>query len=1234
MNSPNHIYNTSHHLNTIPPSPFNSIKTATHNVRSFNDPFKQKFLTNLYTLNQLDIIGLQETNFSSKKDVTTLRFSLPPSYDSFFEHNQSRQQVGFGVGLLIKKHLANHIYKHAGNLGRYIYVDMEFPARFKIRVINLYLSSSNLQLRMQTIKEVTDLIRQALSTDMNIILLGDFNAEPNRPINPSKTNEFFTKLQSLNIFNSCDLLHPNANITHPTFRHSICSTPSCIDHVYTSSSLSTGLTNSCIIDIDPQYSDHSIVSSTILIPELTKKTISSKAIKKILFLYDNTNNDQWTAFAKKTDNLLESCYLKDMTSNRLRSIHNLNFYWNHLQKCIVKAAEKTLPYKFSANHIKDFRPKALKKEYRQLFEVQKLDRSTSQILHSGLIKDSWLNTYDKVRKFAHNFDILLDPISLVSITSINQVAPIIKSLLKMVSTATQLKENEHKSQSITAALEQRCQNFQTDQSKMIDSILECKRQTIILDRCLDNSHLNLGLLISAEDVKQETARHFQHAAGPQRRLHEISPEWKPYYDPLDSIDPSIYNDLMSTPSEDEWSLIINSLPNGKACGPSKISNEMLKHLGPCTSKTFWTFVCACLNLSLTPDAWNLAYVYSIAKPKPWEFNLNNTRPITLLECPRKALVKLINKRLLATLSTNQILKGNNFAGLPFHSTFEPIHILDNLIYDHHQQNHEQLWFLFQDMSKAYDRVNMNMLLKALERLRLPLSFLNFVRSLFSKRFNQVFTAHGNTNEYKVISGIDQGEIISPILWCIYYDPLLARIQQSNLGYYLKSHSSTNILDRNLSYTRAHVPCLAYMDDTLWLSKSKDDLNDIMLIADSFYELNDIKVNWDKSLLLTSLPIQNAINFKLSNQNNIWLKPADPKVPVRYLGIWISIRQNKKFIYQQVKDEITKSTIIMHRKRLTDKQLSSIFNTVILPRILYKIQTTYLTTQFCESVMSTYRKLFKAALHLSISTPQALIHSSQIYNLSHLYDQQLQSKSANLQKIINNPGLLGLTATIRTLHLQHQEWLPSSPFQSWPFSTVSPFKDWWSSILSSMKQFDLSFITSEKFSNTLQGGSQPIVDLINPSFYKKISRHLKRFNLLFLSQITTADGIYLLPYQDISSNLRHSRVKKRPKWFDTIETTVLADIQTRTIHPHLQKTHPHYVECSASRDTKQTNYVAAWSSILNNSVVGRILLIDNENVHLQHYTITFDHQFRTILDPCFGCSLNDHSTLSKKNMPWR
>src|SRR5687768_16685418 len=81
----------------------------------------------------------------------------------------------------------------------------------------------------------------------------------------------------------------------------------------------------------------------------------------------------------------------------------------------------------------------------------------------------------------------------------------------------------------------------------------------------------------------------------------------------------------------------------------------------------------------------------------------------------------------------------------------------------------------QDMSRSYDR-DIYMLEKAMIRLKLPTPFIMFIKNLFTNYFNKIFTAHGITDAYKVLVGIDQGEVISPFLCCIYDNPLLRKIQ--------------------------------------------------------------------------------------------------------------------------------------------------------------------------------------------------------------------------------------------------------------------------------------------------------------------------------------------------------------------------------------------------------------------------------------------------------------------------
>ena len=152
------------------------------------------------------------------------------------------------------------------------------------------------------------------------------------------------------------------------------------------------------------------------------------------------------------------------------------------------------------------------------------------------------------------------------------------------------------------------------------------------------------------------------------------------------------------------------------------------------------------------------------------------------------MVKLLTNRLSSILVQYHIFKGYNFAALPKSSTFEAFRVIDNVLQDA-KSSDKEIWFYLQDMSKAYDRVNICMLQHAMNCIKLPPLFIRFITNLFTNRFNRIFTPFGLTDPYNILVGIDQGEVICPLLWCIYYDPLLSFIQnKTSLGYELKTHN--------------------------------------------------------------------------------------------------------------------------------------------------------------------------------------------------------------------------------------------------------------------------------------------------------------------------------------------------------------------------------------------------------------------------------------------------------------
>ena len=82
-----------------------------------------------------------------------------------------------------------------------------------------------------------------------------------------------------------------------------------------------------------------------------------------------------------------------------------------------------------------------------------------------------------------------------------------------------------------------------------------------------------------------------------------------------------------------------------------------------------------------------------------------------------------------------------------------------------------MWILFQDMCKAFDSVSLSSLELAMNRLKLPSKIIKIIINLFERRKAKVITALGPTDPYEAADGIDQGEVLSPLLCRIFYDPL-------------------------------------------------------------------------------------------------------------------------------------------------------------------------------------------------------------------------------------------------------------------------------------------------------------------------------------------------------------------------------------------------------------------------------------------------------------------------------
>ena len=205
-------------------------------------------------------------------------------------------------------------------------------------------------------------------------------------------------------------------------------------------------------------------------------------------------------------------------------------------------------------------------------------------------------------------------------------------------------------------VDKRCDDLLLDTSKMIDSILNRKKRSIIMDRLLINNE-NTGVkrfTVNPDEIKKAAIDHFQNFAIPNSPSRPMSRKWKAQYRLKEYVNSDVYTNLLQPPTLDEWISVLKSLPADKAAGPSGITNEMISHLGSKTQYLLWQLIQMCFIIGDIPNEWKIAHIYPIPKPSEWNCDISQTRPITLLETARKGFVKILNNRLSKLLEKHNI----------------------------------------------------------------------------------------------------------------------------------------------------------------------------------------------------------------------------------------------------------------------------------------------------------------------------------------------------------------------------------------------------------------------------------------------------------------------------------------------------------------------------------------------------------------------------------------------------
>lgn len=250
----------------------------------------------------------------------------------------------------------------------------------------------------------------------------------------------------------------------------------------------------------------------------------------------------------------------------------------------------------------------------------------------------------------------------------------------------------------------------------------------------------------------------------------------------------------------ELKKIINSLKQ-KAPGEDEITKYHLANLPNKMLINFTKIINASLSLGYYPEIWKTSIMIFIPKANKSPLQHTNYRPISLLSVPGKIVEKLVNNRLMNTLTQKKIHNEHQHGFRPERGT----NTATALLYEHlaiGKANGMRMNLVLRDISRAFDKVWHYGVIYKMIKNNLPEYIVKFISSYLKDRKAKIRIGNYVGEEFRLESGVPQGGCLSPTLFNFYtHDLEPAEGQNINLIYadditqIVANHGSEKMLER-------------------------------------------------------------------------------------------------------------------------------------------------------------------------------------------------------------------------------------------------------------------------------------------------------------------------------------------------------------------------------------------------------------------------------------------------------
>ena len=360
-------------------------------------------------------------------------------------------------------------------------------------------------------------------------------------------------------------------------------------------------------------------------------------------------------------------------------------------------------------------------------------------------------------------------------------------------------------------------------------------------------------------------------------------------------------------------------------------------------------------------------------------NGKNYRGITLCT----SIAKLID--IVMIMRYNELLNTSDmqFAFKKNHSTVMCSTVLKETI-NYYLNNGSEVYTCFIDATKAFDRVRHDKLFQLLIDRNIPALALRAMLDLYQRQLLRTVWKGCVSQSFTSSNGIRQGGIISPLLFCIYMDELLKRLETEGVGCWIGKH---------------YLGSLGYADDLTVASPSGGGLKQMVATCEKFGDEYSVEYNPTKTLccVFSRKRVRVKPEVCLAGVPLVWVES------VKHLGNQLDSDLSEKTEIRNKKGDLINrvNKVIATLENSSDNIKIKLFNSQCAH--FYGAQAWNLTDKAVDSFQITWNRSVRRLLNLPHAThtrflPHLIDTPNALDQISCRFIKMMQSmmKSDNLR----------------------------------------------------------------------------------------------------------------------------------------------------------------------------------------------------------------------------------------------